>query len=141
MLGALADQLLAADRLTVLLREAIRHRRELASNNAAKRTALKASLKTAEGQIERLLTALADGTVPDMTLVRAKLDDLNKKREECAAHLLMLDQDLPELRQPPSNQQAKSVAATLKRRLMDAPEPLQRRYVRGRSRKLWSVRN
>jgi hypothetical protein len=30
-----------------------------------------------------------------------------------------------------SSQQARSVAATLKRRLMDAPKGLQRRYVRG----------
>jgi hypothetical protein len=66
-----------------------------------------------------------------MALVRPKLDELNIRREECVQHLMLLDQNLPELRQALSNQQARSVAATLKRRLMDAPKGLQRRYVRG----------
>ncbi len=131
VLGALVDRLLTPERLVTLLRDAIRHRREIASNHAAQRTAIRNDLKNAEAQIERLLTALADGTVPEMAPVRGKLDELNKKREECASHLHMLDQDLPELRQALSNQQAASIAATLKCRLLDAPRPLQRRYVRG----------
>jgi site-specific DNA recombinase len=131
VLGALADRLLTPQRLVTLLREAIRHRREMASNNATQRTTLRNNLKNAEVQIERLLTALADGTVPDMALLKSKLDELNKKREECTAHLRMLDEELPELRQALSNQQATSIAAALKRRLLDAPRPLQRRYVRG----------
>ena len=131
VLAALADQLLTPERLVTLLREAIRHRRDLASNNAGRRSALQKDLKHAETSIERLLTAVADGTVPDMSLLRGKLDELNKKREECIAHLRMLDQVLPELRQALSNQQAASTAAMLKRRLLDAPRPLQRRYVRG----------
>lgn len=131
ILGALADQLLTPERLVTVLREAIRHRREMASSNTTRRTALRSDLKNAETQIERLLTALADGTVPEMASVRGKLDDLNKKREESVAHLRMLDQELPELRQALSNQQATSIASTLKRRLLDAPRPLQRRYVRG----------
>jgi len=69
--------------------------------------------------------------VPEMASVRGKLDDLSKKREESPSHLRMLDQELPELRQALSNQQATSIAATLKRRLLDSPRPLQRRYVRG----------
>ena len=44
---------------------------------------------------------------------------------------MLLDQNLPQLRQTLSNQQAGSVAATLKRRLLDSPKALQRRYVRG----------
>ena len=48
----------------------------MASQSTSKRTALKQDLKTAEAQIERLMAAVADGTVPDMSLVRAKLDEL-----------------------------------------------------------------
>jgi site-specific DNA recombinase len=131
VLGALADQLLTPERLTTILHEALKYRREMASQSGAKRTALKTGLKDIQTQIERLVTAVADGTVPDMALIRPKLDDLNTRREECVQHLTLLDQNLPELRQALSNQQARSVAATLKRRLMDAPKGLQRRYVRG----------
>ncbi|MBS0275170.1 MAG: hypothetical protein JSR55_12435 [Proteobacteria bacterium] len=52
-------------------------------------------------------------------------------RDESLALLASLDRELPQIRQSLSNQQAKTVAATLKRRLLDAPRPLQRRYVRG----------
>jgi hypothetical protein len=130
-LGALADQLLTPDRLTTILHEALKYRREMASQSGAKRTALKTGLKDIQTQIERLVTAVADGIVPDMALVRPKLDELNIRREEYVQHLMLLNQNLPELRQALSNRQARSVAATLKRRLMDAPKGLQRRYVRG----------
>jgi site-specific DNA recombinase len=131
VLGALADQLLTPERLTTILGEALKHRRAMASQSGAKRTALKTDLKNQETQIERILTAIADGAVPDMGLVRTKLDEMNARREECVQHLSLLDQNLPELRQALSSQQARSVAATLKRRLLDAPKALQRRYVRG----------
>jgi DNA invertase Pin-like site-specific DNA recombinase len=58
VLVALADGLLTPERLVTLLREAIRHRRELASNNTTRRTALRNELKSAEAQIERLLSAV-----------------------------------------------------------------------------------
>ena len=131
VLGALADRLLTPERLTALLREALRHRRELASQSGSKRAALKGNLKNTEAQIERLLTAVAEGTVPEIAPVRAKLDQLNARRDECNQHLALLGQDLPEVRQTLSNQQARSVAAVLKRRLLDAPKALQRRYLRG----------
>ena len=131
VLGALADQLLTPERLVILLREAIRHRRSLAANDATQRTALRSSLKNAETKIERLLAAVAEGTIPDMALLRTKMNELNGQRDECARHLQILDTDLPELRQTLSKQQAATVATTLKRRLLDAPRALQRRYVRG----------
>ena len=131
VLGAIADRLLTPERLTALLHEALRHRREMASQSVSKRTALKSDLKNTEIQIGRLLTAVAEGAVPDMALLRAKLDELNSRRDESAQHLMLLDQNLAQLRQTLSNQQARSVAAILKRRLLDAPKALQRRYVRG----------
>ena len=39
VVNVLADQLLTPDRLTILLREAIRHRRAIASGNASQRSA------------------------------------------------------------------------------------------------------
>jgi site-specific DNA recombinase len=131
VLGALADQLLTPERLVILLREAIRHRHSLAANHATQRAALRSSLKNAEAQIERLLGAVADGTIPDMVLLRTKMNELNAQRDECTRHLQILDTDLPELRHALSKQQAVTVAAALKRRLLDAPRALQRRYVRG----------
>jgi site-specific DNA recombinase len=131
VLEALTDHLMTPERLTVLLREALRHRREMAAQTTGKRQQIKAGLKNAEAQIERLLSAVATGALPDMSLLRAKIDALNAQRDECNRHLVLLDQPLPELRQVLSNQQASSVAATLKRRLLEAPKATQRRYVRG----------
>ena len=131
VLEALADRLLTPKRLTALLKEAVRHRRLTASVGAAQKAALRNELKNVDAQIERLLTAVSDGIVPDMTTVRAKLEQLNKLREECVVHLRSLETEEPELRQTLSKQQAISVAATLKGRLTNAPKQLQRRYVRG----------
>ena len=131
VLNALADEIITPERLVVTIREALRHRRERASQTAAKRQALKFSLKGVETQIERLVSAVASGVIPDMALVRGKLEQLGAEREECNRHLALLDHDLPELRQGFSNQQARAVAATLKRRLLDAPKALQRHCVRG----------
>jgi hypothetical protein len=84
-----------------------------------------------EGQIGRLLEAILDGTVPDRTLVRNKMAELDIRREECVALLKALDSHLREIRQALSKQQAKAVAADLKRRLLEAPRALQKRYVYG----------
>ena len=131
VLGALADQLLKPDRLVELLREAIRHRKALAADKTVQRTALRKDLKNAESQIDRLVTAIAEGTVPDKSLLKGKLEELDKRREECERLLSILDEDLPEFRQALSRQQAATIAKTLKRRLLEAPRALQRRYVRG----------
>ena len=128
---ALADQLLTPDRLTILLREAIRHRRAIASANDTQRSALRSDLKNAETQIDRLLTAVAEGTVPDATPLRKKMNDLNGRRDECLNLLRALDSDLPEIRQALSKQQAASIAGNLKRRLLESPRVLQKRYVQG----------
>jgi site-specific DNA recombinase len=131
VLGALADQLLTPERLTTILGEALKHRRAMASQSGAKRTALKTDLKNQETQIERMLTAIADGAVPDMALVRSKMEELNTRREVTMLLVKLARCDLGLETQALSSQQARSVAATLKRRLMDAPKGLQRRYVRG----------
>jgi site-specific DNA recombinase len=131
VINALADHLLTPDRLTTLLREAIRHRRALASGNTARRSALRSELKEIATQIDRLLTAVANGTIPDPNLIRQKLDDLNQRREEAVALLAAVETELPELRQALSNQQATNIATMLRHRLLEAPRPLQRRYVHG----------
>lgn len=131
VITALTDQLLTPDRLTTLLREATRHRKARASGNQARRAALKKELKNIEGQIERLLTAVAEGTVSETSILRQKLDGLNGRREECIRLLQSLDSDQPELRQVLSRQQAASMASALTRKLLDAPHALQKRYVHG----------
>ncbi len=131
VIGALADQLLTPQRLVTLVREASRHRRDAASTDATRRAGLRKDLKHTETQIDRLLTAVAEGHVPDSSLLRDKLVGLNHRRDESLALLASLDRDLPAIRQAISNRQAATVAANLKRRLLDAPRPLQRRYVRG----------
>jgi len=47
------------------------------------------------------------------------------------AHLSRIDSDVPEFRQTLSHQQAETLATTLQRRLLEAPKPLKRRYLRG----------
>ena len=131
ILGALADELMTPDRLRILLSQALRHRSDMASQTAGKRHAIRTGLKNAEAQIGRLLDAVATGALPDISLVRAKLEELNSERDECNRHLALLNQQLPELRQVLSNQQAKAVSAVLKNRLLGAPKRVQRQYVRG----------
>jgi len=131
VITALADQLLTPDRLTILLREAIRHRRAIASGNATRRSALRSGLKSIETQIDRLLSAVAEGTIPDVSALRKKMDDLNGRRDECLNLLRTLDNDLPDIRQSLSKQQAASIAGNLKQRLLEAPHALQKRYVHG----------
>ena len=142
VLGAsgLADQLLTPDRLANLLKEAIRYRRAQSSGMAARRTALRKELKDIEAQIDRLYTAIAEGTITDTTMLRGKLDQLNARLDECLALDAGLGMDQPDLRQALSKRQAISVAANLKQRLLDAPrlaEALRPRVCvgnRGRSR-------
>ena len=47
------------------------------------------------------------------------MDELNGRRDECLNLLSTLDNELPEIRQALSKQQATVIAANLKRRLLD----------------------
>lgn len=131
VIGALADKLLTPERLPALVREALRHRHKTASQTRGRKAALQKQLNEADAQISRLVTAVAEGTLPDTVQVRAKADDLGRQRDECARLLASLEIEGPELRQALSKQQAISIAGELRRRLLNAPRPLQKRYVRG----------
>ena len=130
VVGALADKLLTPERLPGLVREALRHRNRL-SQSRARKSALQKQLRETDTQIGRLIAAVADGTLPDASLVRVKIDEFTRQRNECERLLNSLDSELPQLRQTLSRQQASSIASQLKRKLLDAPRPLQKRYVRG----------
>jgi chromosome segregation ATPase len=127
---ALADHLLTPERLPQLLREANRHRRDLASGKPHRRSELRRRLKDIDKQIDRLLSALAERTVTNKPQFRSKLTSLEAARDETIRLLNLLETVAPSLRRTLSNQQAVSAAA-LKRRLTDAPKALQRTYVRG----------
>ena len=131
VLSALAGQLLTPTRLTELLNAAIRHRRKTSSESRTRKAALEKQRKEIDGQIDRLITAVADGALPDMTQLRAKIDELTVRRDECTQLLATLESYVPEFRQALSKQQAVSIADILKRRLLDSPPALKKRYVRG----------
>ena len=131
VLTALAGQLITPERLPVLLFEARKHQRATSSVNIERRAALRKRIKDLEQQIDRLYGALREGTVTDSRSFRAQLSEVEREREEAVAHLSRIDSDIPEFRQTLSNQQAATLAATLQRRLLEAPKPLKRRYVRG----------
>ena len=59
------------------------------------------------------------------------MNDLNGRRDECLNLLRAVDNELPEFRKALSKQQAASIAGELKRRLLEAPRSLQKRYVHG----------
>jgi site-specific DNA recombinase len=130
-LSALAERLLTPERLITLLREAVRHRRAATSQNRTRRAGLEKQRKEFDAQIERLITAVAEGNLPDMTVLRARVDELSTHRDECDRLLATLESDIPELRQAISKQQATSLATALRRKLLEAPRPLQKRYVQG----------
>jgi hypothetical protein len=131
VLSALAGTLITGERLVGLLREATRHRREMVSQTAVRRQALKTSLKNIDAQLGRLLEAVAESLLPDMAALRSKVDQLNAERDECTRHLALLDAPTSAYRQGLSNRQAETVALTLKRCLLEAPKAIQRNYVRG----------
>ena len=131
VLGALADQLLNPERLPTLIREALSHRRQTATQNRTRKSALKKQIRETSGKIDRLIAAVADGALPDLKPVRAQIDELTRQRDEVAHLLAALASELPQLRQALSKQQSASIAGNLKRKLLDASGPLQKRYVHG----------
>ena len=62
-------------------------------------------------------------------LLRQKLDGLNGRRDECLGILESLGADQSEIRHAFSRQQA--VASNFKRKFLDAPRAVQKRYARG----------
>lgn len=64
-------------------------------------------------------------------LLRDKINSLHERHLECIRLLSLLDADTPPLRRALSKQQAATVAAQLKRALLNAPPQQQRRYVQG----------
>ncbi len=131
VLDAMAGQLLTSDRLPQLLRDVQRHRRAMANGNVHRRTALRRQLKETDRQIRNLLDGLAQGIVGDTALFREAMTAQENKRDETIRLLSMLDADAPPLRHALSKAQAATLAAKLHRGLIEAPAPLQRRYVRG----------
>ena len=131
VVGALVDRLLTADRLTTLLREVQRHRKTIASDAGHRRASFRNRIKGADTRVGRLYAALAEGTVTDTSKFRETLKAIEAERDECIRLLGLLDVEVPALRQSLSKQQAQSVAATLRRRLLEAPPPVKRCYVRG----------
>lgn len=131
VISALADKLLTSERLPTVLREAQRHRRETASGNVHRRSQLRKRIKELETQIGRLYDALAEGTVSDKALFRSKLSSIEAERDECIQLLSRIDAEAPPFRRALSNAQAAALAAHFKQGLLEAPKPLQRRYVRG----------
>jgi site-specific DNA recombinase len=131
ILGALTDQLLTPERLPILLRAAQKHRHALASGNVQRRSTLRRQLDEVNRKIRNLYAALAEGTAGDTALFREALHGLESQREETIRLLSLLDVEAPSLRRALSKAQAQAVAAKLKSRLIEAPPPMQRRYVHG----------
>jgi len=131
VLSALTGELITPERLPALLSEARKHQRANSSANIQRRETLKKRIKDTQTQIDRLYGALREGLVTDSASFRAQLSGVEQARAEAAAHLSRIDSDVPEFRQTLSHQQAATLAATLQRRLLDAPKPMKRRYVRG----------
>ena len=131
VLGALADQLLTPERLPSLIRDALGDRHKSALQTRTRKLALEKQLKETNAKISRLITAVADGDLPELKPVRGQIDEMTRQWDESAHLLTALDSELPQLRQTLSKQQVASIAGTHKRKLLDAPRSLQKRYVRG----------
>ncbi len=131
VISALADRLLTPERLPQLLREAQKHQNATASGTLQRRSEMRKRLRDLETQANRLLSALAEGTVADTALFRAKLASIESEREQCIQLLSRLETEAPQFRQVLSNGQAADLAQRFKRALLEAPKPVQRRYVHG----------
>jgi site-specific DNA recombinase len=131
VVNALADHLLTPERVPVLLREAYKQRTKSVAGNAQRGSALRVQLRETDGQVRRLYAALAESTVSDWPMFRDTLNALEAKRDETVRLLSLLDVETPHLRHAFSKAQSRAVTTALKRGLLEAPPPLQRRYVHG----------
>ena len=131
VIGAMADKLLTPERLLVLLREVQRRRKATSSDGLQRRSVLRRTLKDTDSKLKRLYAALAEGTVSDTSTFRDTVKALEAERDETIRLLSRLDVEAPPLRQTLSKAQATALSAKLRRALLEAPAPLQRRYVRG----------
>jgi hypothetical protein len=127
----LTDKLLTPERLPDLLRAALKRRQALASGNVKRRSAVRRQLEDVNKKTWNLYAALAGGTAGDTALFREALHGLEGQREETIRLLSLFDIEAPPLRRALSKAQAQAVAAKLKSRLIEAPPPMQRRYVHG----------
>jgi hypothetical protein len=82
VLGALTDHLLTPERLPELLRGAYRRRRTASESIQQRRSVLTKQLKEAESKIGRLYAAVEDGTLTNTTLLRSRLEALEKQRDD-----------------------------------------------------------
>jgi site-specific DNA recombinase len=131
VISALADKLLTPERLPQLLREAQKHQNATASGILQRRSEMRKRLRDLETQANRLLAALAEGTVADTSLFRTKLANIDSEREQCIQLLSRLETETPRFRQVLSHGQAADLAQRFNRALLESPKPVQRRYVHG----------
>jgi site-specific DNA recombinase len=131
ILGALADQLLTPERLPELLRAAAKHDHALRSGNVQRRSALHRQQRELRGKITNIHAAIASGVARDTPLFRETLHGLENEHDETCRLLSQLSVEPRSFRSALSKAQAQAIAAKLKRCLIEAPQPLQRRYVHG----------
>lgn len=103
----------------------------MASGSLHRRSAMRNRLKELEPHANRLLTALAERIAGDTTLFLAKLSALESEREQCIQLLSRIDTETSRFRQTLSNRQSADLSQRLKKALLEAPNPIQRRYVHG----------
>ncbi len=131
VVGALADQLLIPERLSELLRAATRHDRALKSGNAQRRSALRKQQSELQRKIGNMHDAIASGLAHDTPLFRENLHRLEDQHDETCRLLSQLEIEPRSFRRALSKAQAQVLAAKLKQSLIEAPPPLQRRYLHG----------
>lgn len=131
VIGAIADRLLTAERLPELLRAAASHDRALKSDSAHRRSALRRQQKELRDRIKNMHEAISNGTAKSTPTYRESLNAFEHQYDETCRLLGQLEIEPRSFRRALSKAQAQALAAELKQGLLQAPPPLQRRYIQG----------
>ncbi len=130
VIGNLEQQILAPERLEVLLSALVARARNRTHDDAERAQQLRKALSGIEGKIERLYGALAEGTVKDTDLFRKSLSWLEAERDETLRLISSLSEKREIPKQLVSRQNLDRFAAAVRERLHGEDARLRKSYVR-----------
>jgi hypothetical protein len=130
VLENLEARILAPERLEALLRGLLDRARNKTEVNAVKAKELRKKLRDTEGKIERLLNALAGGTVDDTAMFRRSMAQLEAERDEVLRMIAAMEKHREVPRHLLTKRNIERFATAARTRLRDDSASLRKRYMR-----------
>ena len=130
VLDNLEARILAPERLEALLKGLLDRARNKTEVNAAKAKELRKKLRDTEGKIERLYSALADGTVGDTAMFRRSLNNVEAERDETLRMIAALEKHREVPRHLLTKHNIERFAQAARARLRNESASLRKGYMR-----------